>query len=205
MNSRLDVRGRNNVNPRRGNRAAAGLVSAMCAALLLTGCGGDGQEADSVPGGWGTLKTKGVDVSYPKGSAGYVERGADQRSEHNAAEAVRTEGGTIVSMITVQLGFTDADSAEEAAIAAEAGVQLGATLKGEKDVQLAGADEAKRVDFEFSSTGDENTPPKGTRLQGVILTGLDSREKTFAVRIDAKKGALDDADLSRIIDSVQVH
>ncbi|MER5180252.1 hypothetical protein ABT009_18080 [Streptomyces sp. NPDC002896] len=200
------VNGRNDANSRSRVRTFAGLVSGVCAAaLLLTGCGGGDQDAGSVPSGWGTLKTKGVDVSYPKGSGGYVEQSAAERSKHNAAAAVRTENGTTVSTITVQLDFTNADSAEEAAIAAEAGVQLGSTLKGEKDVKLAGTDEAKRVDFEFSSTGEKGTPPKGTRIQGVILTGLDSRKKTFAVRIDAQKGALDDADLKKIIDSVQVH
>ncbi|MGW1027605.1 hypothetical protein ACWD4J_28565 [Streptomyces sp. NPDC002577] len=211
MNSRNAARtqarnGRSDADSRRRGGAFAGLVCGVCAAaLLLTGCGGGDQEAGSVPSGWGTLKTKGVDVSYPKGSGGYVEQSAAERSKHNAAAAVRTENGTTVSTITVQLDFTNADSAEEAAIGAEAGVQLGSTLQGEKDVKLAGADDARRVDFEFSSTGEKNTPPKGTRIHGVILTGLDSQKKTFAVRIDAQKGALDDAALKKIIDSVQVH
>ncbi|MGW1889667.1 hypothetical protein ACWCP6_05300 [Streptomyces sp. NPDC002004] len=180
-----------------------GLVTGLCAAVLtLSGCGGDRQGAGSAPEGWGTLRTKGVDVSYPKG---YVAQGAAERSKYNAAAAVRKEGGTTVSTITVQLNFTNADSAEEAAIGAEAGVQLGSTLGGTKGVKLAGTDDAKRVDFEFSSTGRDGLPPKGTRIKGVILTGLDSKKKTFAVRIDARKGALADNDLKKIIDSVQVH
>jgi hypothetical protein len=178
---------------------AAGLLTL---ALALAGCGGGDSSSGSVPGGWGTLKTKGVDVSYPKG---YEERGAGERGRHNAAAATRSEGGKTVSVITVQLDFTQAGSAEQAAIAAEAGIQMGADVKGQKDVKLAGTDEAKRVDFSFKSTGEDGGPPKGTPVEGVILTGLDSSGKTFAVRIDAQRGSLPDADLDRIIDSVEVH
>lgn len=186
-------------------RRTTSLAAGLCAALALTGCGSDGKSAGSVPDGWGTFDTKGVSVSYPKGDDGYTPQSDTERSKYNAAAAVREDGSTIVSTITVQLDFTNARSAEEAAIGAEAGVQLGSTIKDTKDVDLAGTDDAKRVDFEFSSTGEQGTPPKGTRVHGVILTGLDSEEKTFAVRIDAQKGALDDDVLKKIVDSVEVH
>ncbi|MFJ8462707.1 hypothetical protein [Streptomyces swartbergensis] len=181
---------------RRAPLAAALLTTAVA----LTGCGSS--EAGSVPDGWGTLRTKGVDVSYPKG---YEEHSAGERGKHNAAAAVRTEGGRKVSVITVQLGFTEANSAEQAAIAAEAGIRMGADVKGQKDVELAGADEAKRIDFTFKATGEDGGPPKGTPVQGVILAGLDSTDSAFAVRIDAQRGALPDGDLDRIVDSVEVH
>ncbi|WDV54162.1 hypothetical protein PV963_29285 [Streptomyces coeruleorubidus] len=181
---------------RRAHLAAALLTTAVA----LTGCASS--EAGSVPDGWGTLRTKGVDVSYPKG---YEEQGAGERGRHNAAAAVRTEGGRKVSVITVQLGFTEANSAEQAAIAAEAGIQMGADVKGHKDVELAGADEAKRIDFTFKATGEDGGPPKGTPVGGVILAGLDSTDSAFAVRIDAQRGSLPDGDLDRIIDSVEVH
>jgi hypothetical protein len=161
-----------------------------------------------VPEGWGTLATAGADVSYPKagqGTGGYTEQQDAERSKYNAAAAIRIEDGVAVSLITVQLDFTQASTAEDAAIAAEAGVQLGATIKGTKKVKLDGADDARRIDFEFDSTGRRNSPPKGTRIRGVILTGLDSRNKTFAIRIDARKGLLADADLKKIVDSVEVH
>ncbi|CAM5479845.1 hypothetical protein SVIOM74S_01996 [Streptomyces violarus] len=138
---------------RRAPLAAALLTTAVA----LTGCGSS--EAGSVPDGWGTLKTKGVDVWYPKG---YEEQSPGRRGKHNAAAAVRTEDGRKVSVITVQLGFTEANSAEQAAIAAEAGIQLGADVQGQKDVELAGADEAKRIDFTFEATGEDGGPPKGT-------------------------------------------
>ncbi|WP_327667260.1 hypothetical protein OHN37_29070 [Streptomyces sp. NBC_00485] len=179
---------------------AAGLLTA-----LLAGCGDGGANSASVPDGWGTLKTKGVDVSYPKGSGGYEEQGGAERSKYNAAAAVRTESGKTVSIITVQLDFTQASSAEQAAIAAEAGIQMGASVKGEKDVKAAGADEAKRIDFTFKSAGQGDDPPKGTPVRGVIVTGLDSSGKTFAVRVDAVRGKLSDADLTKIVDSVEVH
>ena len=179
---------------------AAGLLTA-----LLAGCGDGNSDSASVPDDWGTLKTKGVDVSYPKGSGGYEEQSAAERGKYNAAAAVRTESGRTVSIITVQLGFTQADSAEQAAIAAEAGIQMGAKVKGDKDVKLSGTDEAKRIDFTFKSAGQDDDPPKGTPVEGVILTGLDSSGKTFAVRVDAVEGKLSDADLAKIVDSVEVH
>jgi hypothetical protein len=195
---------------RRLPSAAVGLCAV--APHAHTGCGdtdagssGGGSGAQgSVPDGWGTLTTKGVDVSYPKGADGYTEESAAERGKA-AAAAVRTADGVKTSTITVQLDFTKARSAEEAAIGAEAQVQLGATLQGTKKVALNGASDARRVDFEFTSTGRAHTPPKGTRVHGVILTGLDSTKKTFAVRIDAQKGVLPDADLKKIIESIEVH
>ncbi|WP_405869679.1 MULTISPECIES: hypothetical protein [unclassified Streptomyces] len=176
---------------------AAGLLTAF-----LAGCGEGNANSASVPDGWGTLKTKGVDVSYPKG---YEKQSAAERGKYNAAAAVRTESGRTVSLVTVQLDFTQANSAEQAAIAAEAGIQMGASVKGDKDVKLTGTDEAKRIDFTFKSTGQDDDPPKGTPVEGVILTGLDSSDKTFAIRVDSARGKLSDADLKKIVESVEVH
>ena len=182
-------------------RAVAALGAGIFASAILTGCGSADSAAGTVPEGWKTLKTLSVSVSYPPGM---TEQGEAERSTFNTAAATLTEGGKTVGVITVQLDFTDADSAEEAAIGAEAGIQLGSTLLGQQDVKVAGTDDAKRIDFEFSSTGEADTPSKGTRIGGVIVTGLDSKGKTFAVRIDAQKGKLDDADLKKIIDSIEV-
>lgn len=199
---------------RRPVRHVPAVAVGLCAvtALTLTGCGdthagssdgGSGAQG-SVPDGWGTLTTKGVDVSYPKGADGYAEESAAERGKA-AAAAVRTANGVKTSTLTVQLDFTKARSAEDAAIGAEAQVQLGSTLQGTKKIALHGASDARRVDFEFTSTGEEHTPPKGTRVHGVILTGLDSTKTTFAVRVDAQRGSLSDADLKKIIDSIEVH
>ncbi|MGC2999409.1 hypothetical protein ACPF8X_13855 [Streptomyces sp. G35A] len=185
---------------RRHPYLAAGLLTA--AALALTGCGGGDSGSAAVPDGWGTLDTKGVSVSYPEG---YREQGAGDRARFNAAAAERTEGGRTVSLITVQLGFTEAGTAEQAAIAAEAGIQMGADVKGQKEVELSGTDEARRIDFTFEATGEDGGPAKGTPVDGVILTGLDSSDRTFAVRVDTQRGKLSDADLRRIVESVEVH
>jgi hypothetical protein len=183
-------------------RRACLAAALLTTAVALTGCGSSDSGTGSVPEGWGTLRTKGVDVSYPKG---YEEQSAAERGKHNAAAAVRTEGGKKVSVVTVQLGFTEANSAEQAAIAAEAGIQMGADVKGQKDVELAGTDGAKRIDFSFKATGEDGGPAKGTPVEGVILAGLDPDDTAFAVRIDAQQGSLPDGDLDRIIDSVEVH
>ncbi|MFK0167216.1 hypothetical protein ACIQU5_00280 [Streptomyces sp. NPDC090306] len=179
---------------------AAGLLTA---ALALTGCGGD--DAGAVPDGWGTLDTKGVSVSYPEGSGGFRAQTDAERDKHNAAAAERDESGRTVALMTVQLDFTRAKSAEQAAIAAEAGIALGAKVTSDKDVRLAGTDEARRVDFTFTATGEDGGPAKGTPVEGVILTGLDSSGKTFAVRVDAQRGKLSDAELTKIVKSVEVH
>ncbi|MGW5122605.1 hypothetical protein ACWEQ7_00795 [Streptomyces sp. NPDC004069] len=181
------------------------IAALLAAAAALTGCGKGDAGSASVPDGWGTLNTKGVSVSYPAGPRGYVEQSSAERSRYNAAAAVREESGRTVSIITVQLDFTRADSAEQAAIAAEAGLGLGAKVAGEKDVKLAGTDRAKRIDFTFDSTGEDGNPPKGTPIRGVILTGLDPAGRTFAIRIDAARGTLSSADLRGIVDSVRVH
>jgi hypothetical protein len=184
---------------RRRTQVTAGLLTAL---VTLTGCGKGDSNSASVPGGWGTLKTKGVSVSYPKE---YEEQGTAARGKYNAAAAVWTKGGKTVSTITVQLGFTQANSAEQAAIGAEAGIQMGASVGAEKDVKLAGTDDAKLIDFTFRSTGEDADPPKGTPVKGVILAGLDSSGKTFAIRVDRIAGTLSDADLKKVVASVEVH
>ncbi|MER6994325.1 hypothetical protein [Streptomyces sp. NPDC000410] len=169
-------------------------VAALLAAVA-TGCG-SGQETGAVPEGWGTLKTASVTVARPPS---FTEQSDTERSKHNAAAATLSEGGKPVGMITVQLDFTEADSAEEAAIGAEAGIALGSTLKGQKEIQVVGPDgrqEARRIDFEFTEKGD--------RVAGVIVAGLDARKKAYAVRIDAVEGRLDDGDLKKIVESVTV-
>ncbi|NJP50932.1 hypothetical protein HCJ93_12835 [Streptomyces sp. SBST2-5] len=178
--------------------AAAGLL-----ALLLTACGNDSSSSASaeVPDGWRTLETPRVSVACPPG---FREQDDSRRSKHNAAAAELRADGRTVALITVQLDFTRANNAEQAAIAAEAGIQLGADVKGTDEVELSGTDDARRIDFTFEATGEGGGPAKGATVDGVILTGLDSEQETFAIRIDAQRGKLADADLKRIVDSVEV-
>ncbi|MFJ1644294.1 hypothetical protein [Streptomyces sp. NPDC088258] len=177
------------------------LAAAAASAALVTltaGCGtdtGGGTGAGGTPEGWGTLRTTALTVAHPPG---FTPRGAAERGEHNAAAATLTEGGEDVGMITVQLDFTRADSAEEAAIGAEAGVALGSTLGKQSGIEVTGPggtkEEARRVDFEFTR--------KGSRVKGVIVAGIDTAKKAYAVRIDAVEGKLGDGDLRRILGSL---
>ncbi|MFJ1575887.1 hypothetical protein ACIOGX_24385 [Streptomyces sp. NPDC088147] len=189
---------RSGSGPRSGRtprRPAAAAVTAACAAVvaLVAGCGTD-TTAGVVPEGWGTLKTSAVTVAHPPA---FTPQSAGERSTYNAAAATLTKDGKDVGMITVQLDFTNADSVDEAAIGAEAGIALGSTLGKQRKVEVAGPEgrtEARRIDFEFTE--------KGSRIKGVIVAGLDSAKKSYAVRVDAAKGRLGDGDLTKIIDSI---
>lgn len=168
-------------------------ATAAAVVALVAGCGTD-TTAGVVPEGWDTLRTSAVTVAYPPA---FTPQSATQRSEYNAAAATLSEAGKDVGMITVQLDFTNADSVEEAAIGAEAGIALGSTMGKQRQIEVSGPEgraEARRIDFEFTE--------KGSRIKGVIVAGLDSAKKSYAVRVDAAKGRLGDGDLKKIIDSI---
>ncbi|GAA2936416.1 MULTISPECIES: hypothetical protein [Streptomycetaceae] len=187
------------------SRALGAAVTAALGLTLLTGCGG--YEAAAVPDGWGTLDTKSVSVGYPE-DQGYAPQPAAERSEANAAVALKEEGGLRTGMVSVQLDFaTGVSDAGEAAAAAGAGIGLGTTRKDTTDVRLAGeesARDARRIDYEFTSTGEESTPEKGTRMTGVLVAGVDSSDVPFAIRINAVKGTLGPADLDAFVGSITV-
>ncbi|MEV7399268.1 hypothetical protein AB0N93_02495 [Streptomyces sp. NPDC091267] len=187
------------------SRAAGAAAAAAIGLTLLTGCGGS--DAAAVPDGWGTLDTKSLSVGYPE-DKGYKEQSAADRSKGNAAVALKEESGLRTGMVSVQLAFaTGVDDADEAAAAAGAGIGLGTTRKGTADVRLKGeesAREARRIDYEFTSTGKERTPEQGTRMTGVVVAGVDSKDVPFAVRINAVKGSLSKDDLDSFVGSITV-
>ncbi|MFJ3699772.1 MULTISPECIES: hypothetical protein [Streptomyces] len=187
------------------SRTPGTVVTAALGLTLLAGCGGT--DTAAVPDGWGTLDTKSVSVGYPEGQ-GYAPQPAAERSEANAAVALKEEKGVRTGMVSVQLDFaTGVGDAGEAAAAAGAGIGLGATRKDTRDVRLAGeesAREARRIDYEFTSTGEGSTPVKGTRMTGVVVAGVDSQDVPFAIRINAVKDALSAADLDSFVASITV-
>lgn len=187
------------------SRTLGAAVAATLGLTLLGGCGGT--DAAAVPDGWGTLDTKSVSVGYPE-DEGYAPQPAAERSEANAAVALKEEKDVRTGMVSVQLDFaTGVSDAGEAAAAAGAGIGLGTTRKGTRDVTLAGeenAREARRIDYEFTSTGEESTPAEGTRMTGVVVAGVDSKDVPFAIRINAVKDALSQADLDAFVGSITV-
>ncbi|MFJ8445654.1 hypothetical protein [[Kitasatospora] papulosa] len=182
-----------------------GTAAAAFALTLLGGCGGT--DTAAVPDGWGTLDTRSVSVGYPE-DQGYAPQPAAERSKANAAVALKEEKGVRTGMVSVQLDFaTGVGDAGEAAAAAGAGIGIGATRKDTRDVRLAGeesAREARRIDYEFTSTGEDSTPAQGTRMTGVVVAGVDSRDVPFAIRINAVKDALSAADLDSFVASITV-
>ncbi|MFB6779198.1 hypothetical protein ACFCX0_17635 [Streptomyces sp. NPDC056352] len=189
----------------RKSRTSGAVVAAALGLTLLTGCGSS--DAAAVPDGWGTLDTRSVSVGYPE-DKGYKEQSAADRNKNNAAVALKEDSGLRTGMVSVQLDFaTGIDDAGEAASAAGAGIGLGATRKGTTDVRLAGeesAREARRIDYEFTSSGKEQTPASGTRMTGVVVAGVDSKDVPFAIRINAVKGSLSAQDLDAFVGSITV-
>lgn len=188
------------------SRVLGAAAAAALGLALLTGCGSDG-DAAAVPAGWAVLDTGSLSVGYPK-DRGYAEQSAAERARPNAAVALKEESGLRTGMVSVQLDFAEGvDDAREAAAAAGAGIGLGATREGTSDVELAGeesARQARRIDYEFTSSGKERTPAKGTRMTGVVVAGVDSHDVPFAVRINAVKGALSADDLDAFVSSITV-
>ncbi|MFJ6849646.1 hypothetical protein ACIQM3_03750 [Streptomyces sp. NPDC091271] len=187
------------------SRTLGTAVTAVLALTLLGGCGGT--DTAAVPDGWATLDTKSVSVGYPE-DEGYAPQPAAERSRANAAVALKKEKGLRTGMVSVQLDFaTGVSDAGEAAAAAGAGIGLGATRKDTQDVRLAGeesARDARRIDYEFTSTGEESTPAKGTRMTGVVVAGVDSKDVPFAIRLNAVKGELTPKDLNAFVKSITV-
>lgn len=184
--------------PRAPRAALAGAAVAV-ALLVLGGCGTK-TPAGPGDGDWRTMRTSALTVDRP---GDFTEAPAAARAG-NAALATRTVDGTRVATVSVQLDYMHATSAEMAAMGAEAAVQLGSTLEGTEDVEVDGVQEAKRVRYAFDSSGKKNTPPKGTRLQGTIIAGIDGHGDTFAVRIEYAEQHLSRQEVRRIIASIHV-
>lgn len=195
--------------PTAWRRVTAAAAAVVGTALLLTGCGGD-QDTASVPEGWGTLDTTSLSVGYPK-SEGYTEQPAGERAEANAAVAVKVEDTIRTGLVSVQVDFaTGVSDAAGAAAAAGAGIGLGSTRKATEDVRLAGPDsagdarEARRIDYDFTADGQEDTPNAGTPMTGVLVAGVDSKGVPFVVRLNAVKDAVDAEDLDAFVGSITV-
>lgn len=187
-----------------GRRAA---TAALGLSLLLTlaGCGTDGKAP--VPEGWSTLDTDSLSVGYPK-DKGYAEQPTAERSRNNAAVALKVENGIRTGMVSVQLDFaTGVSDAGEAAAAAGAGIGLGSTRRATEDVRLAGpakSREARRIDYDFTADGKEDTPNTGTPMTGVLVAGVDSGGVPFVVRLNAVKGEVSGEELDAFVGSITV-
>ncbi|MFI7013018.1 hypothetical protein [Streptomyces sp. NPDC050164] len=185
---------------KRGLRVA---MAAGAVGLLLTGCGGGDDTAAATPAGWGTLTTERLSVAYPEG---FKEVPAETNSPYEVARATLTEDGLMTASMTVEFDFgTGMNTADMAAVGAESRVQLGATPVKTTEIEVAGSDgpeEARKITYTFTSQGKKGTPPKGTELEGVMLTGVDTRQRPYLITVNSKEGTLSSGDVSDIIDSV---
>ncbi|OIJ85407.1 hypothetical protein [Streptomyces colonosanans] len=189
-----------NGKSKHGLRAA---MAAGVAGLLLTGCGGGGKSAATTPDGWGTLDTKRLSVAYPKG---FKEAPVGKGNPYEVARATLTEGGVMVASMSVEFDFgTGMHTADTAVIGAETRIQLGATPAKTTEIQVAGPDgsqEARKITYSFTSRGKEGTPPKGTKLDGMMVTGVDTEQRPYLITVNSKEGTLSNRDVSDIVDSV---
>ncbi|MGA5000832.1 hypothetical protein ACPCB7_22695 [Streptomyces arboris] len=193
--------------PHDAGRRTATAALGLSLLLALTGCGDDTDGKASVPEGWSTLDTDSLSVGYPK-DQGYAEQPAAERSRNNAAVALKVENGIRTGMVSVQLKFaTGVSDAAEAAAAAGAGIGLGSTRKATEDVRLAGpspARDARRIDYDFTADGKNDTPNRGTPMTGVLVAGVDSEGVPFVVRLNAVRDAVDGEDLDAFVGSITV-
>ncbi|MFC7217236.1 hypothetical protein ACFQLX_03475 [Streptomyces polyrhachis] len=186
--------------PRRPLVSAAALLAATA---LTSACGSGAKDAADapVPEGWKSVSAPTVTLAYPPA---WSEQPAGERAEENDVFVYLKAGGRYTGAISVQSDFQKVSTVTEAAGVATAGLMQTTTVKeGTETVDLHGT-EAKRVDFTYKSSGEYGTAPEGTVVNGLVLTGLDSKKKIFAVRIEAGEGSLSAGDTRKIIDSITV-
>ncbi|MCN9244470.1 hypothetical protein NGF19_27430 [Streptomyces sp. RY43-2] len=180
-------------------------VAAGAVGLLLTGCGGGGKSAATTPEGWGTLNTERLSVAYPKG---FEKVAVDKRNHYEVARARLTEGGTMTAVLSVEFDYgTGMNTAKMAGVGAEARIQLGATPVKSTEIEVAGPDgpeEARKITYTFAAKGRPGEPAKGTRLDGLMLAGVDDQSRPYLITVNSKPGTLSSRDISDIIDSVEL-
>ncbi|WP_285564933.1 hypothetical protein [Streptomyces sp. RTGN2] len=189
---------------RRTVRTVAVTTAVLTAGLMLAACGGEegADKAESAtPSGWKKLTGPTVSLAYP---SDLTEQSAAERGKLNDAAALRSEAGRPTVKVSIQSGFADASTGDDAASVGRALLMATTEVKGTKKADIKGAEDARRIDFTYTGTGVPQSPPKGATVDGVVITGVDSEGKIYSVRIDAQEGKLTEADRTKIVDSIQV-
>ncbi|QLE73705.1 hypothetical protein FGW37_20870 [Streptomyces rectiverticillatus] len=182
-------------------RATAAAATTALLGALVVGCGSEKSAEAAVPEGWRTLDAQQVSVAYPKG---FKELAKDKLPKTATAEADLVEGGKTVARIVAQVKFMKTSDLDMAVAGAEAPYELGGTPKGKEDIKVAGAGKAVRIDHEFKSSGEDDSPPRDTEMTAVDIVGMDKDDRPWVVRITAPKGKLSQDDLDGVIKSVKV-
>lgn len=186
---------------RRTVQAVAVTTAVLTAGLTLSACGAEKKDAPAAPSGWKELSGPTVSLSYP---AELTEQSKAELGKLNDAAALRTEGDRPTVKVSIQSGFANASNGDDAASVGRALLMATTEVKDTKDADIEGAKGAKRIDFSYTGTGVPQSPPKGAKVNGVVITGVDSKGKIYSVRIDAQAGKLSDADRTKIVDSIEV-
>lgn len=148
---------------RRTVRAVAVTTAVLTTGLMLGACGGEeGSDtaAPAVPSGWKKLAGPTVSLAYP---AGLAEQGKAERGKLNDAAALRTEGGRPTVKVSIQSGFADASTGDDAASVGRALLMATTEVKSTKNADIKGAKGARRIDFTYTGTGSRSRPRRARR------------------------------------------
>lgn len=168
-------------------------------ALLLAGCGGE--SGGGAPEGWRTLQTEKVTVAYPKGWKAVPKA---ELSKGTDGVAALEKGGREIAKVGVQLDFMSSGDAELAAGAAQASIEFNGRIGKQQKVDVPGTDDAQRTDFTQTGDGSPGKAPKGAKINGIDIVGIDAEDHAFLVRIIGTEDGASKAELEKIADSVEV-
>lgn len=167
--------------------------------LLLAGCGGQG--AGAAPEGWKTLDTEQVSVSYPKEWKALPK---SELSEGTDGVAVLVKDGREIAKVGVQGNFLSKGDAKLAAGAAQASIEFNGRIGKQQKIDVPGTDDAQRTDFTQTGDGAPGKAPKGAKINGIDVVGVNAEDHAFLVRIIATEDGADKDELTQIAESVEV-
>ncbi|MGW1889670.1 hypothetical protein ACWCP6_05315 [Streptomyces sp. NPDC002004] len=179
---------------------AATIAAATLVAVLASGCGND-DAASAAPAGWGSLKSEGVTVGYPKG---WKALPPGRSGKAKGVAATLTRNGQVVAELELRPKFMQTSDVDMASQGARATYVLGAGSESEKNIRVKGSDAARRTVYApQKSNGAEHMPPAGTEVEGTDVVGM-ADGSPFLVRTVWKQGAVPASDVDRIVKSIQV-
>jgi hypothetical protein len=181
----------------RSHRFLVAALVPLLAGTLLSGCGLLSRPPD------GFQETSADDVSfvYPE-----TWREATPKASNSgvAFAAELRRGGRTVAQVAVLEDITDQPDVVFAAHTAIAGMQMTRPefhVKELDDIDVEGADDARRLNYTYSVTGKGET---ATPARGIDITTLGPYQAPVVVRVNWLTGHVPPATIEQIVTSVSV-